>query len=292
MARPIKKGLDYFPLNVTLRGKIEYIQCMYGMLGVMVIISLWQRIYENSYYIEYGKKSALTFSKDFTQLSKAVDEKKPHWEIFDEIVKQAVAEGIFDKDVYEKFGVLTSRGIQENYLKAKEKSTKIEFDKRYLLLSDGKFSVSSPKTGVSSPKTGVITTENATEYSRVEESKAEYSKGEERTSAPSTKDKPEVTFSKEEIQSLADEFGKETAAEYTERVKAYCAETGKRYKNYAQTARKWIKEDLKNAEFSKKSGKTRVKKTKFSNYTDTNRIDYEAYERRIFADMMDEKERK
>ena len=37
MARPIKKGLDYFPLNVFLTGSVEYIECMYGAIGVYVI---------------------------------------------------------------------------------------------------------------------------------------------------------------------------------------------------------------------------------------------------------------
>lgn len=36
MARPIKKGLDYFPLNVFLTGSVEYIECMYGAIGVGV----------------------------------------------------------------------------------------------------------------------------------------------------------------------------------------------------------------------------------------------------------------
>ena len=65
MARPIKEGLDYFPLNVNLSGKIEYIQCMYGKLGEMVIISLWQKIYQKSYYVKYDEMSPLVFSKEF-----------------------------------------------------------------------------------------------------------------------------------------------------------------------------------------------------------------------------------
>ena len=48
MARPVKKGLDYFPLDVVLGGGMEDINCEYGKLGEMVVISLWQRIYRSS----------------------------------------------------------------------------------------------------------------------------------------------------------------------------------------------------------------------------------------------------
>lgn len=275
------EGIPYFPLDVHLDDKFDLIEAEFGLKGFALIVKLYQKIYGGfGYYCEWTRDVALLFSRKVGE----------GYSVVSEIVSAAIKRGIFDKDLYDRYSILTSNGIQKRYFEAVSRRKEIKVKSEYLLVNvtllSGNVNILSENVNILGENVNIL------KQRKEKESKAEYSKGEERTPAPSTKDKPEVTFSKEEIQSLADEFGKETAAEYTERVKAYCAETGKRYKDYAQTARKWIKEDLKNAEFSKKGGKTRVKKTRFSNYTDTNRIDYEAYERRIFADMMDEKEGK
>ena len=47
MARPIKEGLDYFPLDTKLDDKFELLEAKYGSDGVKVfgcIIKLFQRI--------------------------------------------------------------------------------------------------------------------------------------------------------------------------------------------------------------------------------------------------------
>ena len=309
MARPIKKGLDYFPLDTRLHGRIEYIQCMYGMLGVMVVISLWQRIYENSYYIEYNEKSALIFSKDFgVQLELLSKGQKSSWEVFDEIVRQSVKEGLFDEALFEKYGILTSRKIQENYLKAKEKSSKIEFYESYLLLSDADFSVSSPKIVVISPKTGVSSPENATEYSRVEESKVNESIVEESSNAvlPAAvsnayeqwmSSKPTSSVEKD-INSFIDK-GVEVAL--IVRLIEYARENNKTGWAYAKAAIKGnmdagIKtldeynraqeeraENAKKVQAAEKSGKG-----KFNNYNDTNKPDYSNFGDEIINGMLEE----
>lgn len=160
MARPIKKGLDYFPLNVNLSGSVEYIRCMYGKLGEAVIISLWQRIFENSYYIEYNDLSALVFSKEFgIQLEMCfADKKKKCWEIFDEIVKQAVKFGVFDKDIFEKHSVLTSKSIQEIYVEAKRKKAADVIDKEYCLINLSETTVNDAKGQVNTPITSFNST--------------------------------------------------------------------------------------------------------------------------------------
>ena len=177
MARPLKRGLDYFPLDTVFKGKIEYIQCMYGMLGVMVIVSLLQRIYSNSYYVEYEENSPLVFSKDFgTQLEMLSEDGKKSWEVFDEIVKKEIDFEIFDKGMYEKHKILTSKDIQETYLRAKEKSARVEIASDYLLLSDEKFKVFSPKTGVYGEETGVSSPGNYIKKSKENKIKVKKSK--------------------------------------------------------------------------------------------------------------------
>ena len=53
MARPIKKGLNYFPLDTDLLSnrKIRQIKCKYGSDAFLLYIALLCDIYANGYYI-------------------------------------------------------------------------------------------------------------------------------------------------------------------------------------------------------------------------------------------------
>lgn len=48
----------------------------------------------------------------------------------------SVRRGIFDQTLFDKYGILTSRGIQKRYLEITYKRKKVEMEKAYLLLSD------------------------------------------------------------------------------------------------------------------------------------------------------------
>ena len=190
MARPIKKGLDYFPLNVFLTGSVEYIECVYGAIGVYVIISLWKRIYEHSYYYKYDDKSPLVCSKEFgNQLELCFPKKdKPSYEIYDEIVKKAVEFGTFDKEMFEKYSILTSKTIQRIYVEAKRKSARELIDERYLLIDIPEDRVITAKTKV----IAAITPINAETIpqSKVKESKEKEIKVNESTAEQMKEDKP------------------------------------------------------------------------------------------------------
>ena len=60
MARPMKKGLDYFPFDVDFFSdrKIRRLQASFGNDGVAVYICLLCEIYNNGYYIEYDEELA------------------------------------------------------------------------------------------------------------------------------------------------------------------------------------------------------------------------------------------
>ena len=181
MARPIKKGLDYFPLNVFLTGSVEYIECMYGAIGVYVIISLWKRIYEHSYYYKYDEKTPLICSKEFgNQLELCFPKKnKQSYEIYDEIVKKAVEFGVFDKGMFEKYSILTSKTIQKIYSEAKRKDARELIDERYLLINIPENGVFAAKTNVIAAKTPInaeTIPQSKVKKSKVKESKAKESK--------------------------------------------------------------------------------------------------------------------
>lgn len=184
MARPIKKGLDYFPFDIDWKkGALEYLYCMYGILGVAVIkLSLEPRIYGGEgYFVEYNERSSVIFSKEFEDQLSVIDkrDKKRH-EIYDEIVRTAIEYGIFDKEMYKKYGILTSADIQETYVRAKEKSQRVEMESRYLLLSDVKIPKNVELIGVYGEETPVSSPENSTKESKEKKSKVNKSKEEKR----------------------------------------------------------------------------------------------------------------
>ena len=89
MARPIKSGLDYFPLDCVLDDKIKLIEAEFGLKGFAVIIKLYQKIYaEQGYYCKWTKEIALLFTK----------ENGLNGNVVLRIIKSAIYRGIFDKD--------------------------------------------------------------------------------------------------------------------------------------------------------------------------------------------------
>jgi hypothetical protein len=49
MARPVKDGVDYFPLDVSLNEKMEFIEAQFGVIGFAVVVKLYQWIYGRGY---------------------------------------------------------------------------------------------------------------------------------------------------------------------------------------------------------------------------------------------------
>jgi hypothetical protein len=126
MARPQKEGLDYFPLDVDMDqdDKIALIEARYGIIGFGVVIRLFMKIYKNSYFYEWTEKEQLLFARRVN-----VD-----INVINEIINDCLKWGIFDKSIYEKHKVLTSRGIQRRYLKAVDRRQSVQISSTYMLL--------------------------------------------------------------------------------------------------------------------------------------------------------------
>ncbi|MCR5705163.1 MAG: DUF4373 domain-containing protein [Eubacterium sp.] len=133
MARPIKTGLDYFELDCQLEEKVRLIQAEFGLKGFAIVVKLYQRIYGGfGYYCEWNADSSLLFMSDNGVSSR--EEKN----LIEEIVSACIRRNIFSKELYEKFGILTSEGVQKRYLNATVRREKVEMKKEYLLVSVGK----------------------------------------------------------------------------------------------------------------------------------------------------------
>lgn len=128
MARPLKDGVDYFPLNVSMDEKFDLIEAEFGLTGFAVIVKLYQRVYSRGYYCEWTEEVALLFSRGVWLGGNVVSE----------IVSAAIKRGIFDKNMFDKYQILTSKGIQERYFEAVGRRKCVNVNKAYLLIDIAK----------------------------------------------------------------------------------------------------------------------------------------------------------
>lgn len=127
MARPVKEGLDYFPMDVDFLHNIKVRKIMRsnGPQSPVVLLGLLSSIYgDHGYYMEWDDDVRFLMADDIGISEEAVDE----------VIKKAVKVNFFDKTIFEKFSVLTSRGIQKRYLQASKRKKDSGIQKRFCLL--------------------------------------------------------------------------------------------------------------------------------------------------------------
>lgn len=183
----MKSGIDYFPLDVTLDEKFELIEAEFGLTGFGVVVKLLQKIYGGQgYYVEWTKEVALLFAKRIGVGGNAVSE----------IVSASIERGIFDKTLYDKYQILTSKGIQKRYFEAVSRRKSVEVERAYLLVDATLFSknvVVLDKNVNIFEKNAYISQQSRVEESRVEESRVKESKVEE-SNARTREDTPLERF--------------------------------------------------------------------------------------------------
>ncbi|WP_321479454.1 Lin1244/Lin1753 domain-containing protein [uncultured Bacteroides sp.] len=110
MARPLKSGLDYFPLDVDFLHdrKVRRIVRRNGCAGIAVIISLFCEIYRGKgYYVVWDEDLCFDISDQTECTADQV-----------EIIFQSCLEArLFDPDLYASQHVLTSCALQQRYIK-------------------------------------------------------------------------------------------------------------------------------------------------------------------------------
>lgn len=123
MARPAKSGIDYFSVDVDMDSddKIVMIEAIHGMVGFGTVMKLLMTIYRNGYYYSWSEREQLIFSKKNT-LDVATA---------NAIVKDCVNWGLFEKERYEKYQILTSSGIQKRFVEAAKKRKYNEIIEEY-----------------------------------------------------------------------------------------------------------------------------------------------------------------
>lgn len=114
MARPTAKGVEYFPLNVNFINdlKVRKLLLSCGAEAITVLIYLLSTIYKDEgYYVEIHEDEIDLIALDINVTPEFVLK----------VINKACEVRFFNVNLYNNFNILTSKGIQERYLKITER---------------------------------------------------------------------------------------------------------------------------------------------------------------------------
>lgn len=288
------KGLPFFFLETHLNDDFKLIEAEFGLKGFAIVVKLFQKIYgERGYYCEWTNDVELLFSNSVNEGRSFVSE----------IVRASVRRGLFDKDLFERCGVLTSSGIQTQYFKAVSRRTQINVIEEYLLIKVNQI-----------PKNVNIISKNVDNFGenadisgqrREENNREENNREEERRKTHAAAavftayEKYIGLVTPSVIEGIEFYISKGMEPELIIRIIEYACEQGKRSWQYINRAVLGnLKEDIltldaykrnqaERAERQKVDGK-KAKSSKFNNYDDANAGDYAELEAQILDMMLDD----
>ena len=180
MPRPLSKGLNYIPLDVSFfyDRKIRSLRRKYGESSPLVYIALLCTIYTSGYYVKWDEDLILDIAEDT-----GIDEDEVRNAIYG-----CLNLGLFCKELFDEHQILTSHGIQNQFQSICRQSKRKSGIREYSLLPSAEWSI--PNTdhsnGVSSELTPSKQRENPEFFpespsqskvkkSKVKESKENYS---------------------------------------------------------------------------------------------------------------------
>ncbi len=126
MARPTKQGLEYFSFDTDFFSdvKIRRISRACGPASTSILICLLCNIYrDKGYYITWDENLPFVVADTVGTTEGAVEE----------VVKKAIQVGFFDKELFDKYKILTSNGIQNRFKSAVARREEIEYVVDYLV---------------------------------------------------------------------------------------------------------------------------------------------------------------
>jgi len=161
--RQNKVCLDYFEFDCHMDEKVRLIQAEYGLKGFAVFVKLLQEIYGGcGYYCEWTQDRELLFASENGMNGGSQ-------QLLGDIVAACIRRNIFSERLFKKYGILTSSGVQKQYLKATVKREVVELKKEYLLISVPINMKNVVINSISGGRNSIFDTENA--QSRVEKSR-------------------------------------------------------------------------------------------------------------------------
>ena len=174
MARPLKKGLDYFPLDVDFFQDKEtrILKAKFGVDGVSIYLYLLCEIYRNGYYLRIDDDFIYIMADDLRMSSNKIKQ----------VLNFLLERSLFDSKLFQTDKVLTSAVIQEQFqlaVKERAKKTPIEVEDFWVLeesktesfIKVKSFLNNSEKNVNNSEKNNGYSQEKSTKKSKVNKSK-------------------------------------------------------------------------------------------------------------------------
>ena len=217
MARPQKEGLDYFPLDTDMDlkdDKVQLVEAKYGAVGFAVLIKLLMKIYSEGYCYQWGENEGLLFSKRVNVDINTVND----------IVNDLVKWGMFDTEIYIKYSVLTSNGIQKRFWEVAKRRNDIIINKAFwvhdvdIILVSANINLINVDGGTQRKEKKRIVKESK-EYISVQH----------------------LSMTKDEYEKLTSEYGQETVDNKIDYARNYAKL--KNYKSLYLTLNNWLKAD-------------------------------------------------
>ena len=115
MARPIKKGLDYFPVDTDIFDNIQVrkLKSRYKASGFLIYFTILCDVYKKEGYF-------LQLSDDYVyDLSDRIGETE---ERVQEVISFCLQTDLFNRRIYELYKIITSKSIQERYILARNRN--------------------------------------------------------------------------------------------------------------------------------------------------------------------------
>lgn len=131
MARPLKKGFDYFPLDVDFFSdrKIKILRARFGADGLTVYLYLLCEIYKNGFFADLDKDFEFIIADDLNMSVEKIQQ----------VISFLSERSLLDSTLLRSDNVLTSVGIQRRWqemVKGRASKTPPEIERRYWLLSE------------------------------------------------------------------------------------------------------------------------------------------------------------
>ena len=221
-------GIPYVPLDCHFDDdKIPMIEAEFGLVGFAIVVKLFQKIYGGlGYYCEWSERVALLFAR---QIGAGGD-------VVREVVAASIREGIFNKGMFEKYGILTSRGIQKRFMNVAKRRKQIFNKPEYVLVNNADFSEDVDISSENVCNSGENVCNSAT--SKVKGSKVNVSEGNGSKSASPTAAPSVITR-----ETLVEKYGERVICDYELRVRDWYARNNRTVFNLYSTIAKWINKD-------------------------------------------------
>lgn len=130
MARPKVDSLTYYNQDTKDDDNLQYVEAMHSFKGYAIIHKLWKHIYGSpgGYFCPWDKKNKIIFCQNARITIQELDA----------IIETCYEDGIqiFDRGMTDKYGILTSKGIQKRWLRIVKECgrTRCIIDEKYNLL--------------------------------------------------------------------------------------------------------------------------------------------------------------